>query len=283
MSINHFKPQIWSKVLLAALQKALVYGGPGVVNRDYEGEISAAGDTVHISSIGDPSVGDYTPNSDINWEELDDAGQSLVIDQAKYVAFKVDDIDKRQAAGDFQGFVEKRMNYKLADAADQYIASLYTGVAAANNLGDITVAATTPTDAYDKVLVPLKVALDEANVPTPGRYVVVPPWLHGRLLLDSRFIKVNESGTSEGLRNGHVGTAAGFDILISNNTPVVTTNTNAVMAGTPDAISFADQIVQMEALRLQNTFADGVRALHVYGGKLVRPEGIATASVATGP
>lgn len=275
MTVQHFKPQIWSKLLLAALQKALVYGGPGVVNRDYEGEISEAGDTVHITSIGDPTVSDYT--NGISWEDLQDAGQSLVIDQAKYFAFKVKDLDKRQVAGDLQTFVEKRANYKLADQADQFVASLYTGVASANALGTIPVVAGTPTDAYDKVLVPLKVTLDNANVPTPGRYVVVPPWFHGRLLLDSRFIKINESGTSEGLRNGMVGRAAGFDILISNNAPLVTGDDYAIMAGTPDAISFADQIVEMEAMRLQDDFADGVRGLHVYGGKLVRPDGIATA------
>jgi hypothetical protein len=275
MTVNHFKPQIWSKLLLAALQKALVYGGPGVVNRDYEGSISEAGDTVHISSIGDPTVSDYTGS--VSWEDLQDAGQSLVIDQAKYFAFKVKDLDKRQAAGDLQAFVEKRANYKLADQADQFVANLYTGVASANALGTIPVTTSTPTDAYDKILVPLKVTLDNANVPTPGRYVVVPPWLHGRLLLDSRFIKVNESGTSEGLRNGHVGTAAGFDILMSNNAPLVTGDDYAVMAGTPDAISFVDQIVEMEAMRLEGDFADGVRGLHVYGGKLIRPDGIATA------
>jgi len=45
------------------------------------------------------------------------------------------------------------------------------------------------------------------------------------------------------------------------------------------AITFADQIVKTEALRLQTTFADAVRALHVYGGKVVRPEALAVAYV----
>ena len=45
------------------------------------------------------------------------------------------------------------------------------------------------------------------------------------------------------------------------------------------AITFAEQIVQTEALRLQTTFADAVRGLHVYGAKLVRPDHIAVAGV----
>ncbi len=36
MSVNGFIPQIWTAGLLAALQKALVFGQPNVVNRDYE-------------------------------------------------------------------------------------------------------------------------------------------------------------------------------------------------------------------------------------------------------
>jgi hypothetical protein len=40
MAITRFRPEIWSAALLVALQKRLVYAGPGVVNRDYEGEIA---------------------------------------------------------------------------------------------------------------------------------------------------------------------------------------------------------------------------------------------------
>ena len=52
-----------------------------------------------------------------------------------------------------------------------------------------------------------------------------------------------------------------------------------VQAGHPMAITFAEQIVQTEALRLQTTFADAVRGLHVSGGRLVRPDHIAIAGV----
>lgn len=278
MSITHFKPEIWSKVLLAAFQKRLVYAGPTVVNHDYEGEISQMGDTVHISSIGDVSIQDYDAGTPIDYEDVEDAGQTMVIDQAKFFAFKVDDVDKRQAAGDLTRFVQNRASYKMADTADQYVANLYTGAASDNVLDPISTFSAY-TDAYDDVLVPLGVALDDADVPSEGRYVVVPPWFHGYLLRDDRFVKVADSGTSEGLRNGIVGRAAGFDILKSNNTPSPGDNRNIVMAGVPDAISFANQITQMEALRLQDYIADGVRGLHLYGAKLVRPDGIAVVDV----
>lgn len=281
MSITRFRPEIWSANLLVALRKSLVYAGPGIVNRDYEGDIQAAGDTVRITSISDPTIGTYNPNTTvIAPEELTDAQRTLVIDQAKYFAFFVDDVDQRQAKGNVMPEAMRRAAYKLADGVDQYVAGLYTGVNTANVVGStgspINVA-TTATDAYDKVLVPLRTALARANVPTEGRFVVVSPEFHASLLRDSRFIKVNESGTSEALRNGMVGRAAGFDILESNNVPVPTTNVHAIIAGTSMAISFAEQINKTEAYRPEAKFADAVKGLMLYGAKLVRPEGLAVA------
>jgi hypothetical protein len=96
MAITFFQPEIWAAQLLSVLEKSLVYAGPSVVNRDYEGEIANAGDTVHITSIGDPTIGTYTKDTDITVQVLTDADRALLIDQQKYFAFEVDDIDLRQ-------------------------------------------------------------------------------------------------------------------------------------------------------------------------------------------
>lgn len=279
MAINHFKPQIWSARLLVGWRKRLVYGGPSVVNRDYEGEISAAGDVVKITSISDPTISDYVPNSTvITPEELNDAQRNLPIDQSKYWAFKVDDVDKRQAEGNVMPEAMSRAAYRLADVADQYVAGLYTGVAAANNLGSISVPVGIPIAAYDEILVPLGVVLDEADVPSEGRYCIVPPWLHGRLQRDDRFVHADASGSDETLRNGVVGRAAGFTIMKSNNTPSPVAGSNVVQAGVNAAISFAEQINKTEAYRPESSFSDAVKGLALYGAKLIRPDGIAIAT-----
>jgi hypothetical protein len=302
ISVLAFKPQIWSRVILAALQKNLVYGGPGVVNSDYEGEISGPGNVVHITQFGDPTITAYTPNSTITYQTLNDAGLDLNIDQANSFAFSVDDVDRRQAAGDMQSYLEERASYKLADTADQYIAGLYTGCATANILGGAsagsslnvgngivvaTYSSTTPADFYQKVLLPLKVKLSQANIPMQGRYIVVPPWAEALLEQTQAFIAVTDmkGQASEVFTTGMIGRAAGFDIYVSNNAVEfdTTANTNqgawVCMAGHPMALTYAEQIVQVEALRLQTTFADGVRGLHVFGAKLVRPDAIACAGV----
>lgn len=279
MSILNFRPEIWSANLLVATRKALVFGN--CINRDYEGEISAAGDTVRITSIGRPTISTYTPNvTKITPEQVNDSQRTLVVDQSKFFAFAVDDVDARQAKGNV---IPQSMNeaaYGFADVIDQYIAnSMYTGIQTANQAGSITVAANTPSDFYDKVLVPLKIKLDLANVPTEGRWINVRPEAHGALLRDARFVKVNESGTSEGLRNGHVGRAAGFDIMVTNNAPNTSGSEYVTIAGTNAAYTFAEQINKVEAYRPQDSFSDAVKGLVLYGGKLVRPDFLASALV----
>jgi hypothetical protein len=297
MSVLAFKPEIWSKVILAALQKNLVFGGPGVVNNDYEGEISGPGNVVHITQFSDPQISTYTPGGTITYAPLSDAGLDLNIDQAKSFSFAVDDVDKRQAAGDMMSYLEERASYKLADVADQFVAGLYTGVSATNVVGTAAApiapalfAAATPADFYQKILLPLKVQLTQANIPMQGRYVVCPPWAEGLLEQTQAFIAITDmtGQPSQVFQTGMIGRVAGFDVYVSNNAinynPAYNTGganvAYIVQAGHPMAITYGEQIVQTEALRLQTTFADGVRGLHVYGAKLVRPDAIAVAYAA---
>ena len=64
MSLS-FIPTVWAARLLSALNESLVYGQANVCNRDYEGDIRQAGNTVKIASVGAVEVQDYTKDSDI--------------------------------------------------------------------------------------------------------------------------------------------------------------------------------------------------------------------------
>ncbi|WP_042400184.1 P22 phage major capsid protein family protein [Streptacidiphilus carbonis] len=298
MSFVNFIPAIWSKVILAALQKKLVYGSPMVVNSDYEGEISGPGNTVHITQFGDPTVSDYKPGGTITYEQLSDAGLTLLIDQAKSFSFAIDDVDRRQAAGDMQAYLESRAAYRLADAADQYIASKYTQVAAGNVLGSTGAPLTPlpyaiggsstwhPADFYTQVTEPLKVILDQNNVPDDDRYLIVPPWAESLLSQTQAFVSVTDmqGQPSETFQRGFMGQVSNFNVLKSNNAPQPVaggagTGVWAIQAGHPMGITYGEQITETEALRLQTTIADGVRGLHVYGAKMVRPDATAVAYV----
>lgn len=216
MAVTYFQPEVWSAQVLSILAKSLVYAGSPCVNRDYEGEISAFGDTVHIPTVADVNIFAYAKDNDLTAAQaLTDAELLLTIDQSFAFNFQIDDIDMRQvrSGGALMAEAAKRAAFGLADKTDQYVAAKMAG-AAGNSLGVID--ATTATNVYDLLLVGASVKLDQANVPSQGRFMVVDPATYGKLQLDARFIRQNESGTNA-LHNGLVGDAAGFTILKSNN------------------------------------------------------------------
>lgn len=219
MAITKFVPEIWAATLLSTLEKSLVYAGAPCVNRDYEGDIAARGDTVRVSAFGAPSIVDYAKDSDLTVETLTDTEQTLLIEQAKAFAFEVDDIDMRQMVNGGAAMTEaaRQAAYGLRDVADQYVAAKMAQ-GAINALGVID--GTTATNVYDKLIVPMRTKLHKASIPTEGRFLVLDPYVTEKLLLDSRFVKVNESGSDAAMQNGLIGRIGGFNILESNNAPV---------------------------------------------------------------
>ena len=273
MSLNNFIPTVWANRLLAHLQKSLVYGQSGVANRDYEGQIQQAGDSVKINSIGDVTVKTYTKDADIDAPEtLVDSSQMLQITESKYFNFAVDDVDRAQSSVSVMEEAMARAGYKLRDVADQFLAAFHTQVPAQNLIGSdgSPKTITSASDAYE-YLVDMGTILDEANISSDSRFVIVPSWFHGLLQKDDRFVKFGTAAQDAVLRNGQIGEAAGFSIMKSNNTPNSAGTLYKIIAGHPMALSYAEQIVKVEAYRKERGFNDGVKGLHVYGAKLVHP------------
>lgn len=275
MAITNFVPEVWSAQLLTNLRNALVYGGPAV-NRNYEGDISQYGDTVNITSITQPTISTYTAHSDITFEAVTDATRALTIDQSKAFSFEIDDIEKRQARGDVMDEAAMEASYGLRDTADSFLATtMKAGVDGGNQLTAVDI--DTAAEA-EQALVDLKTALDEANCPADNRrWAVVTPAFEALLLRSDLFVPFNTAGTDEALRNGTIGRAFGFNLFKSNQAPSATTGSgNTVIAGHPVATTYAEQIVKVEAVRLEKRFADGLKGLHLYGAKVVRPTCLAS-------
>lgn len=268
MALNQFIPSVWSASLLRGLEKSLVFAQPGTVNTDYSGEIAAAGDRVHFHGFTDPTIIDYVKNTTVlSYEVLNDLRATLVVDSQKAFAVKVDDIDHAQQHPKIKDSIMDRAAYLLADTVDANVASRYTEALAGNV---IATTQATAANVYSK-FVGLAQRMDEANVPAEGRYAIIPPWVKALLLQDNTFAT---SAKPDAILNAELGQIAGMRLLVSNR--VVTTGTapvvSHIMAGVADAIGFAQQINEMEALRLESAFADGLRGLLTYGSKTLRPE-----------
>ena len=188
MATEKFIPTVWSAKILDALEKSLVYAQ--LFNRDYEGEITDAGDTVKIGTIGDVTIKDYTKSSDIAAaDEVTPVVQTLTIDQAKYFNIAVDDVDAAQSKLSLLDTATARAGYGFSDVADQYLGGLLAskGTLTAGLGSKTTPLVITKDNAYE-TLVNMKTALDKAKLPKQGRVCVMPSEFEGFMLLDPRFV-----------------------------------------------------------------------------------------------
>ena len=304
MSLSNFIPQLWSDTILAAYRKKLVYGN--VVNHDYEGQIRQMGDTVKINAIGDITITNYTKDTDMNPPQaLTDAQSMLVISQAKYYNFEVDDIDAAQAHPKVMGEATAWAAFRAADTIDQYIAGFYTDAIAANTIGSsgTPTVPVVPTQAnvgggqtiFDYLVI-LDQKLDEQFVPDTGRWCVVPPWVQSLLMQDIRWTSFNTPAAQQFLSKGmdgadaptpggtlmiskgpaYLGTINSMDVYRSVNAPHlggtvgIAGSQDVIMAGHRDALTFALGIAKTEAYRPPYRFADALKGLYLYGAKTVR-------------
>ena len=260
-----------------SLKKSLVYGSG--CNRDYEGEIAEAGDTVHINSIGRPTINTYTPNSTvITPEAVQTADRTLIVDQSKYFAFEVDDVDQRQARGNLIDAAMTEAAYALADTTDQFVATtMVNGIQTANKVNSGSAVSITTGDIAYTQLLKLAQKLDEANVPTEGRWAIIPPWYYALLLDNNKFVNNANPNVraAMALYNGLIGEAGGMLLMKSNNVPIPSANQSSIVAGTLAATTYAEQISKTEAYRPQSSFADAIKGPHLYGAKVTRPDGLA--------
>lgn len=278
MAIDNFIPEVYAAGVLEALQTKLVYGSPMVIGSKYEGEIKGGGSSVTIRTLTDPTIGNYSRNVDMAApESLSDAALKLLVDQEKYFNFQEDDLDAMQADAELSAEAESRAGYALARVQDSFFASLYTDVDTGNFIGTDASPKTdlgTAGQAY-KYLTDAQVVLDESETPDEDRWAIVPSWYHQQLELDNRFTGYGTLENRLALKNGVIGQAAGFTILKSNQVPKTNPTTAfKVIFGHKMGWSKAEQLLKTEAYRLESRFADGVKGLHVYGAKVIRPSNL---------
>ena len=283
-------PQIYSKKVQIALRKAAT--AEAICNTDYMGEIKNFGDTVNIVQEPQITVSDYTRGLATSATALTDNELVLIVDQAKYFQFALDDIEKRFSHINFQSVASDNAAYKLRDALDSNVFT-YLGADAqvsttANRLGttgtpiDIGFASG-EIDPLNSMSTSAKL-LDIQNAPEEGRWFVgAPEWYDALANTSSKLLSVDYNAGKGSLRNGLVasGLVRGFQMYKSNNlatndlsgaTPAGSATAPVATWGQMSSTSCASQLKIVESLRSTTTFADIVRGLLVFGRKVLRPE-----------
>ena len=173
-----------------------------------------------------------------------------------------------------------------------------TTTASASTTGDSTpvaprfggaTAASTTTATPLQVIARIGRLLDQKNVDSRGRWLVLDP-VFVEMLKDEDSRVLNADFGGSGLQNGLIlNNLHGFRIYISNNLPSVGTgpgtsgstaqddNYGVIVGGHDSAVATAEQINKVETYRDPDSFADIVRGMHLYGRKILRPEALVTA------
>ena len=148
-----------------------------------------------------------------------------------------------------------------------------------------------PTATASPIMVISRMArlLDQQQVDTNGRWLVVDPVFMEMLRDEDSRLHNADFGESGSIRNGLViNNLGGFRVYSSSNLPAVGTgpgtsgsanqiaNYGVIVAGHDSAVATAEQINKTETYRDPDSFSDIVRGMHLYGRKILRPEAIAT-------
>ena len=288
---SYFLPAVYSKKVLNFFRKASV--AEAITNTDYEGEISAFGDSVRIIKEPVISVSAYTRGSDTTATKLTDQEINLVVDTANAFKFIVDDIETSMSHVNFKEVAASSAAYALRDAFDAaVIAAGFAGLSASSpdhtlgtdsathlgagvydGSGAVGLDVTDPLD----LLAKFARLLDEQNVPEEGRWVVAPPSFYEELSQSgSKLLSVDFNAGQGSIRNGLVtsGLLRGFSMYKSNNLAAPSNADGKILAGHMSAICTAQTITSTEVIRDPDSFGDICRGLHVFGVKVLRDEAL---------
>ena len=249
MAVTNFIPTIWEARLMAKFHERsvgeLITTAPTKID----------GNKIVFNKVSDIALKDY--EGTVNFDDLTTSKVELPMDVKKYWAFKVDDVDAVQSAGELIDPHVAEAGYGLQEATDKLI--LDEALKTSHTVeGE---------KAYD-VIVKANTQLNKHKVPKAERFAIVNAEALEELHLDARFVAnytVLENGIIEGAKIN------GVQLVFSEE---LNGGEFAIVVLHKSAIGFGKQLEETEAMRLQNAFADGVRGLQVCGVKTLREEAV---------
>ena len=238
--------------------------------------IKEKGSKIRICGLDTVSIGNYNKNADLNAPEtLSDTYKELIINQAKYFNFQIDDVDLAQSNPHLMELAVSNAAAGLANVAEQYVYSLN------NNAGHVIENLEPTTENIIDSLIDARTLLLKENVSDASDIVIeVSPEVAGLILKAKVALSTNNT---DSLDNGCIGSIGGCKIFVSANIPTSEEDVGPVsqcIARTRRAVAFAEQLSEVEAYRPELRFADAMKGLHLYGAKVVYPNEMVLLNIA---
>ncbi len=249
MSVNSFIAAMWQAELLESFK------GQAIVEQ-ITYPVPTQGGKLIINKMGAVAVKEYA--GQVQYDDLNTESIEVPFDQKRYMAIKIGDVEAAQVAGELRAPAVREGAYQLAKAVDEHaIAKIMDSEAHKTTL------ALTKENVYEAI-VDANRALDRKDVPANDRVIVCGFDVIAMLEKD---LKANFH--RDVVADGVEYRVNGVRLLPTNR---VADGTVIVMH--KSAVAHGMQLERMEALRLESSFSDAIRALEVFAVEVVRPEAI---------
>lgn len=261
---GNFKETYWSEKVQTELEKDLVISK--WCDYGYEGDIKYK-ERVKLVGVTRPTVGDYTPGTDIAIEELADNAQYIDIDFMKYFAFYVDDVDKAQSNPKYLSAEMSESAKALAEKEDADVAKVaFDG--ALTNMKSSSIDISAASDPFDSIDAGI-MKLYQNNVPASTELAADLTPEH--ITLCKKKLAALFTNNVDYIKNSAVGKYNNTYLRMTNNLYNDGTDSMELLR-TKKAVAVVGQIDQVKKVDKEKGFGQIVKGLNVYGIKVVRPK-----------
>ena len=249
MAVNSFIAAMWQAELLESFK------GQAIVE-PITFPVPTQGGKLIINKMGAVAVRAY--EGQVTYDDLQTEAVEVPFDQKRYMAIKIGDVDAAQVAGELRAPAVREGAYQLAKAVDEHAMAKIMASGAHKEA-----MALTKDNAYEAI-VDANRRLDRKDVPTQDRVIVCG---HDVVAMLEKDLKANFH--RDVVADGVEMRVNGVRLLATNR---VADGTIIVMH--KSAVAHGMQLEKMEALRLESSFSDAIRALEVFAVEVVREEAI---------
>ena len=249
MSVQSFIPSMWQAELLESFK------GQAIVEQ-ITYPVPTVGGKLIINKMGAVAVREY--EGQVTYDDLNTEAIEVPFDQKRYMAIKIGDVEAAQVAGELRAPAVREGAYQLAKAVDEHaVAKIMASEAHKTTL------ALTKENVYEAI-VDANRALDRKDVPANDRVIVCG---HDVIAMLEKDLKANFH--RDVVADGVEYRVNGVRLLPTNRVEDAT-----LIVMHKSAVAHGMQLEKMEALRLESSFSDAIRALEVFAVEVVREEAI---------
>lgn len=232
MSVQNFKPEVFSTITLAVRDERTV--ALPLCDRSFEGDFKA-GDRVHIPGVGTPTTHDLPATglfvdgggNPISPETMEDEGAEFVIDQQKFILYRVSDVDRLQANKSALTRFQQNYSNQMVKEQDSYIYGIVR--ANAGMAFDKSATGMTSQNAFGFLCDALAMVYAQHSSLTPDDLSIeVHPYVANVIAKAMDF-----HGTPNDLKNGATGFVVNGVAVRQSNNCIVTDSSGNVLAAPP--------------------------------------------------